>query len=970
MNNKHHRNSCIFNLVVLTCLLLFAIISASGQVSLSSSNLPIIKIDTYGRTIPYYGYIVADMKIIRNGDDERNYPDNPPNDYDGRIEIKTRGHSSYYFFPKKQYRIETQDSLGNNLNVSLLGLPAENDWILYGPYSDKSLIRNVLAYTLAAEINDWAPRTEFCEIMLNGNYLGVYVLTEKIKRDDSRVNITKLLPGENSEPEITGGYIFKRDRVDGGNAIQLNTGLEFVVIEPDKDNITSSQENWLKKYLNDFESALYNSIGNYRDYIDVLSFVDNFLIVEFTKNIDGYRLSTYFYKDRNEKIKAGPVWDYNLSFGNADYNDGWSSEGWYYPLIWGMDIYWFDDLINNPEFSNLCAKRWQELRQNTFNIPHIFSMIDEWVELLSESRERNFERWPVLGTYIWPNPGYPESGSETWVPPWNDPPQSGAPTTYEEEIEYLKDFTLGRVQWMDEQFGIKFSELYLEVRENRWGEIIYNDKLISGYLHVGVFPTDSLLSIRAEPASGYRFVRWEESNPGNKSVNLISKGAVWKYLNDGTDRGADWCELTFNDSDWKEGTAKLGYGEGDENTVISYGSDPNQKYITSYFRKTFPISDIENINTLTLELLRDDGAIVYLNGNEIVRSNMPGSVISYNTLASDYVSGENEKIFHKYLFNPDYLLEGDNLIAVEVHQATLSSSDLGFDFRLSTEIIMGNEPEIIGTDHELHYILTSNNSLITAVFEADETNTASILINEILAGNDSNNMDDFGEYDDWIEIYNCGDVPFDIGGLYFSDDLENPKLYQIPANVSHLTNVQPDSFLILWADSDTAQGALHLNFKLDKTGESLSIAGISNDEINYIDLLDYPQQNTNVSYGRFPDGSNNWCNFSVSTPGDCNIPATAIYRQSGLPHDFALEQNYPNPFNGRTNISYQLPYSSHVNISIYNMLGQLVKTLADGNKEAGVYTINWDATGTSSGLYLYKIQAGDFSEIKKCLLIK
>ncbi|MBC8486699.1 MAG: CotH kinase family protein, partial [Bacteroidetes bacterium] len=862
--------------------------------------------------------------------------------------------------------IETQDSLGNNLNVSLLGLPAENDWILYGPYSDKSLIRNVLAYTLAAEINDYAPRTKFCELMLNGAYLGVYVFTEKIKRDDSRVNITKLLPEENSEPEITGGYIFKRDRVDDGNiSIRLNTGLELVITEPDEKSISISQKAWLKKYLNDFESALYNSNGKYRDYIDVLTFVDNFLIVEFTKNIDGYRLSTYFYKDRNEKIKAGPVWDYNLSFGNADYNDGWSTEGWYYPLIWEMEVYWFDDLINDPEFNNLCATRWQELRQNTLNIPHIFSLIDEWVELLSESQERNFSRWAILGLYIWPNPGYSESGNYGFVSP-----TSGAPSSWIEEIEYIKDFISERVQWMDEQFGVKFTELHLEIRENGWGKIIYNDKLISDYLHVGVFPTDSLLSIRAEPASGYRFIRWEETNLGNESINLISKCAIWKYLDNGTDQGTDWRELIFNDSEWKEDAAELGYGDGDEATVISYGPNSNQKYITTYFRKTFTISDVDNTDKLTLELLRDDGAIVYLNGSEVVRSNMPGGVISYNTLASDYISGENEKIFHKYSINPDYLLEGNNVIAVEVHQATLSSSDLSFDFRLSAEKIMGNENEIISTDRELCCILTNDNSLITAVFEPDETNTASILINEILASNDSCNIDNFGEYEDWIEIFNCGDLPFDIGGLYFSDDLENPKLYQIPTNVSHLTTVKPDSFLILWADSDTSQGALHLNFKLDKSGESLSITRISNGEINYIDLLYYLKQNTDVSYGRLPDGSNNWCNFSVPTPGYSNRSVATDYRQSGLPRDFALEQNYPNPFNERTNISYQLPYSTHVNISIYNMLGQLVKTLVNGNKEAGFYTVNWDAAGVSSGLYLYTIQAGDFSEIKKCIFMK
>ena len=160
---------------------------------LSSSNLPLILINTYGQTIPDEPRITADMEVINYGPGLRNHPEDIPNDYNGRIAIEIHGESST-MFPKKSYRLETQDSLGENNNVSLLGMPKENDWILYGPYSDKSLIRNVLAYRLSNDIGRYAPRTRFCELLINGQYMGLYVLTEKIKRDKHRVNIKKLRP--------------------------------------------------------------------------------------------------------------------------------------------------------------------------------------------------------------------------------------------------------------------------------------------------------------------------------------------------------------------------------------------------------------------------------------------------------------------------------------------------------------------------------------------------------------------------------------------------------------------------------------------------------------------------------------------------------------------------------------------------------------------------------------------------------
>lgn len=438
------------NFLLLTLLLLHSY--TFGQyVSFSTSNLPIIKIDTDGANIPYDYRIPAKMQIINNEFRDNNINDTPT-DYDGNIEIKIRGQSSRDF-AKKSFRIETHDTDGNPLNVAIMGMPKENDWVLYGPYADKTLMRNALIYTLSREINSYAPRVKFCEVVINNNYNGIYLFTEKIKRDKDRINITKLTPNDNTSPEITGGYIFKKDKTDAGdNLIYLNNKwLEIAIIEPKPKNITQQQTNWLRNYLNAFENALYKW-NRHEDFMDMESFVDNFLFVEFAKNIDGFRFSTYFHKDRGGKIVALPVWDYNLSLGNADYNDGWRAQGWYYPHI-RYDNNWWNFLVTKSEFMNLCAERWAELRQHHFTTEHIFEKIDNWAEELEEAQVRNFRKFNILGRYVWPNPGFPQSGSYDY----NSPKYGGA-QTFEEEIDILKDFITQRISWIDSQF--KYTSIY------------------------------------------------------------------------------------------------------------------------------------------------------------------------------------------------------------------------------------------------------------------------------------------------------------------------------------------------------------------------------------------------------------------------------------------------------------------------------------------------------------------------------
>ena len=184
------------------------------QIQFTSSNLPIVIINTNGQDITSDEKITADMGIIFNGGGVRNYLTNPYNNYNGKIGIEIRGSSSQSF-PKKQYAVETRDSLGEDLDVSLLGFPEESDWILFAPYNDKSLMRDVLIYKLASDMGRYASRSKYCEVVLNNEYVGVYVLLEKVKRDNDRVNIKKLEPTDITGDAITGGYIIKIDKTDG-----------------------------------------------------------------------------------------------------------------------------------------------------------------------------------------------------------------------------------------------------------------------------------------------------------------------------------------------------------------------------------------------------------------------------------------------------------------------------------------------------------------------------------------------------------------------------------------------------------------------------------------------------------------------------------------------------------------------------------------------------------------------------------
>jgi hypothetical protein len=436
-------------------IFIFLFQTVHSQVNFTSSNLPIVVISTNGQQILDEPKIPAEMGIINNGPGQINSINDPFNDFNGYIGIELRGSSSQSF-PKKSFGIETWDENLQDTSMSILGMPEEEDWVLHGPYSDKSLIRNLLSFKLGNDLGRYASRTRLCELILNGSYWGVYVFMEKVKRDKNRVDISKLNPDEISGDDLTGGYIVKIDKFDGSNSglgwaspyrppnyERAEQQIFFQFDYPKNDNIVPQQKAYIQQYITDFETALKtrplnDDLAGYKAYINMESFVDYAIINEITRNIDAYRLSTFLYKDKASKggkLFIGPIWDYNLAFGNADYCKGWQKEGWAWDFnyvcngdFW-LIPFWWQRFMQDPEFTTHLRDRWFSLRNDVFSTEKIHLYIDSLSTVLFEPQYRNFQRWPVLGQYVWPN--YFVGNSHL------------------EEINYLKTWIAHRMTWID-----------------------------------------------------------------------------------------------------------------------------------------------------------------------------------------------------------------------------------------------------------------------------------------------------------------------------------------------------------------------------------------------------------------------------------------------------------------------------------------------------------------------------------------
>lgn len=422
----------------------------------TDSNLPIVIINTNNQPIPDEPQIMADMGIIYNGVGIRNYMTNPTNHYTGKIGIEVRGNYSASL-PQKPYRFETWDVNGNAINVPLLGMPSENDWALLATYNDKSFCRNILANHLFESMGHYAPRTMFVEVVLNGEYQGIYMLSETIKRDNDRVDVANIAITDITYPQVTGGYIIKTDYWDNTNSWQTSYSpidhpgfqIHLVYDYPAPDVIVPQQETYIQTFIYDMETALYSpnftdTTNGYRKYMSTRSFMDYFYVNELARNVDGYKKSCYYYKEKDDslgnigKLKAGPVWDFDwawkdiwdCSIFQATDGSGWS----HHINDCATDNYspgWMIRMLQDSSFADELNCRWQELRGTILDTAYLFHYIDSVATFLNESQQRHYAYWGHMG-------------AATGTPEVTPPRQS-----YAEEIDSLKSWIVRRLNWMD-----------------------------------------------------------------------------------------------------------------------------------------------------------------------------------------------------------------------------------------------------------------------------------------------------------------------------------------------------------------------------------------------------------------------------------------------------------------------------------------------------------------------------------------
>ena len=339
-------------------------------------------------------------------------------DYEGPIGIKLRGNSSLSFNQKK-YTVELRDKEGKEVDAPLLGMPAHSDWVLLAPYNDVSAVRDPLAFQLWRDMGHWAPRTRLVELTLNGDYRGVYILSEAIKRGEQRVNISKLKKSDVAGRDLTGGYILRIDTYDEndatfpskvpgiGDGIMMSQ-ITWSCIYPKKSKLQPEQLAYIESFVDSMETAIQSEqfadpkVG-YAHFIDVPSFVDYFIHTELSLNADGYKRSAYFYKEKQHadgsggKLVAGPVWDYNLAYGNCNFCNANNPEAWCFeggntqptPALWQR-------LLQDPAFRKAVKVRYKALRKDVLSNKAINDYIDRHARLMGPCVERHFAKYPEL----------------------------------------------------------------------------------------------------------------------------------------------------------------------------------------------------------------------------------------------------------------------------------------------------------------------------------------------------------------------------------------------------------------------------------------------------------------------------------------------------------------------------------------------------------------------------------------------
>lgn len=523
-------------------------------------------------------------------------------------------------------------------------------------------------------------------LYLNGKYWGIHDIREKI--DDQF-----FLLHYNTAP-------VNLDHIDDLYRVYAGDSTEFVNL------VNFAASNGLA------DSANYVYVSS---KIDIHSLMDFVIVQDFLANTS-WGHNREMWRDRKDQ----KLWQWIM----VDFDRGFNLNN--ISLNQLSDLYnnfgLFRQLCANDKFKNEFIQRYAEHLNHTFEPARVINKIDSVKTIIQNEMPKHIQKW---GTYI----------DSLTIDIWGKTSGITSLTYWNAEVQKLRDFVLQRsnytTQYLNNQFGLS----------GRANLKISSSLLDEGKVEVNGFPENLgennlyfkniPLKINAYPPPGYDFKQWKEKVLSTK-MNLIPQGSFWKYYDGGLTPDAFWADKNYNDASWKLGTAQFGYGDGDEKTVISYGPNSQSKYISSYYRRTFQINDLATVKELALKLIRDDGAVIYLNGNEILRSNMPTGTVSFSTSALTAVSGTDESTFYEFTIDKTYLLNGANVLAVEIHQSGATSSDVSFDLSLDAVLNQQSTSEnVVGTIDSIIYVITDDTELM-AEFEKVSSSELAQVINEPL----------------------------------------------------------------------------------------------------------------------------------------------------------------------------------------------------------------------------------------------
>jgi hypothetical protein len=762
-------------------------------------------------------------------------------------------------------------------------------------------MRNFQMYTWSNLIGIYSSRTVFVEVFtdyddngtidwdtgLDGSgtdYRGVYVLMEKIKRDDNRVDIARLLPGHNSEPEITGGYLLKKDweSYDKDPYISVVTSTyndALIYWDPEPDELTSAQKSWITNYFNDFEAGLAGSnfdnpahADYYGNYIDIGSFIDHHILVEIANNVDGFVLSTYLFKDRGGKINMGSIWDYNGSLGGADYfcnpyPDGWLYEfdenvcaggGESFPADNPEAYAWYERLHQDSEYLLTYADHWYQLREDVFATASMLGDIDNNVDVLTDNGagdnpvNRNYARWDNLTAEIWPN--YLDNGEEP-----------SYPLTYPGYVQWMKDWLSARLPWMDGEIDTSYGDYP--------PEILLNGSPANEGGHANVGDSVTMTS------SGGTIYYTTDGNDPREHGGSVYSGAT-AYSSAITLTGSEQFKARINNSgDWSAlNEATFAVGPVADNlriTEIMYhpddapSSDPNGEFVE--------LKNISGGTTISLNHVK------FTNGIDFTFPDIdlgPGQyvvvVVNPAVFASEYpsFSGINAGKYTGRLSNAGERIELEDAVGQTI---------LNFSFKdgwypitdgngFSLNIISPTDP---CTDNWEYQEFWQPSSVVKGTPGADDTSHVAapgdIVINEVLAHSDGNPYD----YD-WIELHNTTDSTINIGGWFLSDNDSNYRKYEI-ATGDPRAPVPAGGYVVFTETGDfdnAGDPGSHEQFALSEHGDTVYLCSGSSGQLTggFCAHEDFADSEADVTFGRYIK--------SPATANDVDFVPMATYTYS------------------------------------------------------------------------------------------